>query len=372
MEFRDYYKTLGVDRKASDAEIKSAYRKLARKFHPDVNPNNKQAEAKFKEINEAYQVISDPEKRKKYDELGADWEHGVSQEEMMRRYAAQQSAAGAGAGGGFEAGGDFSDFFSQFFGGGGLGGFRRSRAGTSRARGFSNFDFGGEPARAPDLRAEVGITLADAVKGAKRRLDLVAEDECSTCNGTGMIAREEKQGKARVIRSATPCPTCGGTGVVAARRTLEVTVPPGVTDGTQLRLKGQGGKAPRPDQNGDLFLTIRIEPNPVFHLEGRDLRVNLPVWDYEAVLGADVTAPTVDGRISLKIPAGSQTGRVMRLRGRGLPARGKESAGDLLYELKLLAPTDLTAKERELMQQLADSLKERGVADPRAELMASK
>src|ERR1700758_4778245 len=148
MEFRDYYKTLGVPRTASEAEIKSAYRKLARKHHPDVNPNNKDAEVKFKEINEAYQVIGDPEKRKKYDELGADWEHGVSQEEMMRRYARQQSAAGAGRGAGadFGGGGDFSDFFSQFFGGGGSGGFERaggrSRGGASR--GFSRFDFGTE------------------------------------------------------------------------------------------------------------------------------------------------------------------------------------------------------------------------------------
>jgi DnaJ-class molecular chaperone len=373
MEFRDYYKVLGVDRKASDAQIKSAYRKLARKFHPDVNPNNKEAEAKFKELNEAYQVIGDADKRKKYDELGADWEHGVSQEEMMRRYARQQSAAGAGGGGSADfGGGDFSDFFSQFFGGGrsGVGRGAAGRGGASR--GFSNFEFGTEPARAPDLRAEVGITLADAVKGAKRRLDLVAEDECVTCGGSGMIAREEKQGKARVIRSAEPCPTCGGRGVVAARRTLEVTIPVGVTDGTQLRLKGQGGRAPRPDQNGDLFLTIRIEPNPVFALTGRDLRVSLPVWDYEAALGAEITAPTVDGRVSLKIPPGSQTGRVMRLRGRGLPARGKEPAGDLLYELKVLAPTDLNAKERALMQDLATSLKDRGVPDPRAELMASK
>ena len=378
MEFRDYYKVLGVERKASEAEIKSAYRKLARKFHPDVNPNNKEAEAKFKELNEAYQVISDPEKRKKYDELGADWEHGVSQEEMMRRYARQQSAAGAGAGGGGAGadfgGGDFSDFFSQFFGGGGgRSGARsggRSRGGAPR--GFSTFDFGTEPQRAPDLRAEAGITLLDAIKGAKRRLDLVAEDECATCGGSGVIAREEKQGKARVIRAAEQCPTCGGAGVVAARRTLEVTIPAGVSDGTQLRLKGQGGRAPRPDQNGDLFLTIRIEPNPVFAIAGRDLRVNLPVWDYEAALGAEITAPTVDGRVSLKIPAGSQAGRVMRLRGRGLPARGKEPAGDLLYELKVLAPTELNAKERGLMQQLADSLKDRGVADPRAELMASK
>jgi molecular chaperone DnaJ len=371
MEFRDYYKTLGVERNASEAEVKSAYRKLARKHHPDVNPNNKDAEVKFKEINEAYQVISDPEKRKKYDELGADWEHGVSQEEMMRRYARQQSAAGGGGGAGTDfGGGDFSDFFGQFFGGSARRGGGRSRGGSSR--GFSGFDFGTEPARAPDLRTEVGVTLDDAVKGAKRRLDLVAEDECATCGGSGMIAREERQGKARVIRSAEPCPTCGGNGVVQARRTLEVTIPAGVSDGTQLRLKGQGGRAPRPDQNGDLFLTIRIEPSPVFALSGRDIRVQLPVWDYEAALGAEITAPTVVGRVSLKIPAGSQTGRVMRLRGRGLPARAKEPAGDLLYELKVLAPTELTAKERALMEQLADSLKARGIADPRAEMMASK
>src|SRR5277367_3187840 len=171
MEFRDYYKVLGVDRKASEGEIKSAYRKLARKFHPDVNPNNKEAEARFKEINEAYQVISDPEKRKKYDELGADWEHGVSQEEMMRRYAAQQRAAGAGGGGSagadFGSGGDFSDFFSQFFGGGG-GGRGFGRGGGRSSRGFSGFDFADQPVRAPDLHAEVGITIIDAVKGGKR------------------------------------------------------------------------------------------------------------------------------------------------------------------------------------------------------------
>src|SRR5258708_3977590 len=231
MEFQDYYKTLGVDRKASDAEIKSAYRKLARKFHPDVNPNNKEAEARFKQINEAYQVVSDPEKRKKYDELGADWEHGVSQEEMMRRYAQQRSAAGGGGGAGFGAdfggGGDFSDLFSPFFGGSARGAGGRSRGGASR--GFSNFDFDTEPARAPDLRAEVGITLLDAVKGARRRLDLVAEDECATCGGSGMITREEKQGKARVIRSAEPCPTCGGRGVIAARGTLVGAIVAGLT-----------------------------------------------------------------------------------------------------------------------------------------------
>jgi molecular chaperone DnaJ len=367
MEFRDYYKTLGLERTASEADIKSAFRKLARKHHPDVNPNNKDAERRFKEINEAYQVLSDPAKRKKYDELGADWERGTTEEEMRRRYA-EQAAAGAGGGGGGRgfSSGDFSDFFSQFFGGGGGGGFR-----AGAPRGYSDFDFSGEPSRAPDLRAEVQISLPEAVTGAKRRLDLQAEDECTTCGGSGMIAQEEKKGKARVIRSARPCPTCGGSGVIPVRRSLEVTIPPGVADGTQLRLKGQGGRAPRPELNGDLFLTIRIPPHPVFALAGRDLRVQLPVWDYEAALGAEITAPTVGGKVELKIPAGSQTGRVMRLRGRGLPARGKEPAGDLLYELKVLAPTDLTAEERELMQKLADHRRARSIPDPRAELMRS-
>ena len=368
MEFRDYYKTLGVARTATDAEIKSAYRKLARKFHPDVNPNNKEAERQFKEINEAYQVVGDAEKRKKYDELGADWERGTSQEDMRRRYAYEQ-AAGGGAGGGF-GGGDFSDFFSQFFGGamGGRGGGARFR--SAGARGGGGFDFGEAPIRAPDLRAEVQITLAEALKGSKRRLDLAAEDECSTCGGSGMVAHEERQGKARVIRSAAPCPTCGGTGVIPARRTLEITIPAGSADGSQIRLKGQGGRGPRPELNGDLFLTIRIAPHPVFTLAGRDLRCQLPVWDFEAVLGAEITAPTIDGKVSLKIPPGSQTGRVMRLRGRGLPARGKEEAGDLLYELRVLAPTDLKPDERALMEQLAERLKARAISDPRAEMMA--
>jgi DnaJ-class molecular chaperone len=368
---RCYYETLEVERTADDSVLKSSFRKLAMKFHPDRNPGDDSSEVKFKEINEAYQVIGDPEKRKKYDELGADWEHGVSQEEMMRRYARQQSAAGAGArGGGTADFGDFSDFFSQFFSGGGRRGPSRSRGASSR--GFEGFDFGNEPPRAPDLRAEVKISLADAIKGSRQRLDLIAEDECSTCGGSGMVSREERQGKTRVVRSAQPCPTCGGNGVVRNRRTLEVTIPVGSADGTQLRLKGQGGRAPRPNENGDLFLTVRIEPDPVFALAGRDIRVQLPVWDYEAALGAEITAPTVAGRVSLKIPAGSQTGRVMRLRGRGFPARGKELAGDLLYELKVLAPTDLNAEERALMEQFAKSQKARGIADPRAEMIGQK
>jgi len=366
MEFRDYYKTLGVERTAAENEIKSSFRKLARKFHPDVNPNNKDAEKRFKEINEAYQVLSDPEKRKKYDLLGADWERGAAEEEVRRRYGAHGGFAGGGRG--FESSGstDFSDFFESFFGGAGM----RGRAGgRGNPFGDGGFDFSSRPSKAPDLEAEVPISLEEAVAGAKRRLDLTADDECATCAGSGAVMDEDKQGKTRVIRAARQCPTCGGSGIVRNRRTLEVTIPAGVADGTRLRLKGQGGRAPRPDHNGDLYITVRLNRDRRFTVEGRDLRCILPVWDYEAALGAEVTVPTVTGRLSLKIPAGSQAGRVMRLRGKGLPVRGKDPSGDLLYELRVLAPTDMTAEERHLMEEMADKRKSRGVPDPRAELL---
>jgi DnaJ-class molecular chaperone len=369
MEFRDYYKILGVERTASDAEIKKSFRKFARKYHPDVNPNDKDAERRFKEINEAYQVLSDAEKRKRYDELGADWERGAPEEEVYRRYAQQNPFT---SGGDRSAGGDdgagFSDFFERFFGG--LGG------GGGRVRGFS---FGGEPetgggrtrvARAPDLQAQVEITLPEAVTGSQRRITVTADDACPECGGSGIVTRQEKRGN-KTVRTGVPCPHCNGVGVVRVRRTLEVSIPPGLTEGAKIRLKGQGGRGSTPTLNGDLFLTVHFKPNSTFSVNGRDVRVQLPVWDYEAALGAEVTAPTLDGRIALKIPAGSQVGRVMRLKGRGIPGRGKDASGDLLYELKVLAPTDLTDPERGLMEKLADSRRSRGVPDPRAEIMGS-
>lgn len=366
MEFRDYYKTLGVERTASDAEIKSAFRKLARKHHPDVNPNNKDAERRFKEVNEAYQVLSDPEKRKKYDELGADWERGAPQDEVFRRYAR------AGTGGQeFDSSGaaGFSDFFERFFGGLG-GGF--GNAGDAETFAFNSGRdgrIGRRSRRAPDLEAEASISLQDAIQGAKRRLELAADETCEVCGGTGLQpAKEERRGNTRIMRPAEACQRCGGAGVIRARHALEVTIPPGMADGARMRLKGQGGKGSRPDLNGDLFITIHIDAGPNFTLNGRDVRCTLPVWDYEVALGAEVTAPTPSGRISLKIPAGSQSGRIMRLRGKGLPARAKEPAGDLLYELRVLAPTDLTDDERDLMRQLADRQRARGVRDPRGEL----
>jgi DnaJ-class molecular chaperone len=358
MEFRDYYKTLGVDRNATEAQIRSAYRKLARKYHPDVNPNNKDAERRFKEINEAYQVLSDPEKRKKYDQLGADWERGAPEEEVFRRYAQSHGSEFGAAGAGF------SDFFERFFGNLG-GGF-----GSAAGRGFQSFglgeEFGGSAAaRGQDLESEVRISLREAVHGTRRRLELASEDQCDVCGGSGVIARQETRGRTRIIRSAEPCAKCNGRGIVRTHRALEVSIPPGVGEGSRIRLKGQGGRGSRPDQNGDLFLVIHVEPSGPFVLSGRDIRAQLPVWDYEAALGAEVTAPTLDGKVSLKIPPGSQSGRVLRLKGHGLPSRAGEPAGDLLYELKILAPTDMTDEERRLLQQFADRRRARAVADPR-------
>lgn len=351
MEFRDYYKTLGIERSAAQADIKSAYRKLARKHHPDLNPADKRAEQRFKEINEAYQVLGDAAKRKKYDALGADWERGEPQEEVLRRY-----STGPGA-----ATGDFSDFFEQFFGGLGRGAMGRA------PQGFAGFTAHAE--RAPDLKAEVTVGLEEALHGSKRRLELIAGDECTACGGHGMVAEEERHGSTRVIRAARSCTACGGSGVVPNRRTLDVAIPPGVTEGTRMRLAGQGGRGPRPGLNGDLFVTVRFAPHPVFSVAGRDLRCQLPVWDYEAALGAEVTVPTLDGkRLSLRIPAGSQSGRLMRIKAKGLPGRGKEPAGDLLFELRVLAPGDLTSEERNLMQRLAELRQARAVPDPRAEL----
>jgi DnaJ-class molecular chaperone len=280
---------------------------------------------------------------------------------VFRRYA--QAGGPQFSGGG---GGGFSDFFERFFGnlGGGFGG--------GASRGFQ-FDFGDElagaqSARARDLESEVKISVRDAVHGTRRRLELVSEDQCDVCGGTGMTARQENRGRTRIIRSAEPCTKCGGSGSIRAHHALEVTIPPGVSEGSRIRLKGQGGRSSRPGQNGDLFLVTHVEPSGPFTLSGRDVRAQLPVWDYEAALGAEVTAPTLDGKIALKIPAGSQSGRILRLKGRGLPARSRDSAGDLLYELRVLAPTDMTDEERRLLQQFAERRRARAVADPRDQM----
>ncbi|HXG02000.1 MAG TPA: DnaJ C-terminal domain-containing protein, partial [Candidatus Binatia bacterium] len=344
VEFKDYYKILGVDRKADDKTIKSAYRRLARKYHPDV-AKGKDAVERFKEINEAYEVLSDPEKRRRYDSLGPDWQ----------RYA---QAPGAGAPGGVrvEYGdlGDFSDFFRTIFGdlgvrmgsrgrSGGFGGvgfedllgegFRRA----SRAPGENFPGAARTPRRGEDVQASVQITLEEAYAGARKTLSLELDEPCPTCAGAGHVG-------------GRPCPACHGTGWQRSRRQLDVKIPAGVKTGQRVRVAGEGGGLP--GQRGDLYLVVTVAPHPLFERKGDDIHLELPITAPEAALGATVEVPTLRGRVSMKIPPGTSSGRTFRLPGYGMP-RGKGGGyGDQLVTVKVVLPSDLTPAERELYERL--------------------
>ena len=291
--YQDYYGTLGVSRTATADEIKRAHRKLARKYHPDLNPGNKEAEAKFKEIQEAYEVLADPEKRKRYDRLGADWKAGA---DFRPPPGWEDATADTGDAAEFFAGdrfGDFSDFFETLF-------TRRRRTGRTGAR----FRMPGR-----DIEVDAPITLEEAHRGTRRSLTLEVNETCPDCDGTGTEDRRA-------------CPTCRGTGSRPTRKTLEVTIPAGVRDGTMLRLSGQGEPGAGGGPPGDVHVHIRLLPHPRFTLEGADdLLVDLPVSPWEAVLGARLPVQTLDEEVNLTIPSGSQTDRRLRLRGLGLRRR---------------------------------------------------
>ena len=337
VQFRDYYEALGVNTNASEDEIKSAFRKQARKYHPDVNPGDKSAEEKFKEINEAYEVLSDPEKRKRYDTLGPNWKAG---EEFRPPPGWQQESrvdfgdmgdifGGAGGMGGAGAGG-FSDFFETLFGGG-------RRAGRSR-RGGAGFSMRGR-----DIEAEIELTLEEAHRGGRRSISLQVMESCPDCRGTGT-----KDGKA-------VCSTCRGAGVVQRPKTLEVTIPPGVRDGSVIRLAGQGEPGANGGPPGDLLLRVRLRPHRLFDLTGdNDVQVELPVAPWEAALGARVSVPTLEGPVEMTIPAGTQAGQRLRLRGQGLNRRDGRR-GDQYAKLKIVNPPRLTSAERELFEKLRDA-----------------
>lgn len=337
VQFRDYYEALGVNTNASEDEIKSAFRKQARKYHPDVNPGDKSAEEKFKEINEAYEVLSDAEKRKRYDTLGPNWKAG---EEFRPPPGWQQESrvdfgdmgdifGGAGGMGGAGAGG-FSDFFETLFGGG-------RRAGRSR-RGGAGFSMRGR-----DIEAEIELTLEEAHRGGRRSISLQVMESCPDCRGTGT-----KDGKA-------VCSTCRGAGVVQRPKTLEVTIPPGVRDGSVIRLAGQGEPGANGGPPGDLLLRVRLRPHRLFDLTGdNDVQVELPVAPWEAALGARVSVPTLEGPVEMTIPAGTQAGQRLRLRGQGLNRRDGRR-GDQYAKLKIVNPPRLTSAERELFEKLRDA-----------------
>src|ERR1044072_2687711 len=335
---RDYYEVLGVKREASEDEIKKAYRKLARKFHPDLNPGDKTAEEQFKLLQEAYDVLSDLENRKLYDQYGENWRAvkagaGAPPPPGFGGYeGAGRSTRGAGArAGGF----DFNAFaFSRF---------RSTGAGPG---GFDIFEemFGGGRGRAArsgrgrDIEAELETSLEEAHRGGRRTLQMQTSEACPTCGGTGV-----KDGKV--------CETCGGVGEVTRPKTIEVNIPPGVRDGSTIRVPGQGGAGSNGSEPGDLYLHIRLRPHPVFTVEGDDLETELPIARWEAVLGAKVEAPTIDGKVELTIPAGAKSGQRLRLRGQGLN-KSNDGRGDEYVRLKIVVPQDVSAEERRLYEEL--------------------
>ncbi|MBW3523162.1 MULTISPECIES: DnaJ C-terminal domain-containing protein [unclassified Chryseobacterium] len=304
MAYIDYYKILGVDKSATQDDIKKAYRKQARKLHPDLNPNDKEAEKQFKQLNEANEVLSDPENRAKYDKYGEHWKHGEEYEKAQQQQ--RQQYQGGNYGGGFSGadfgeGEDFSDFFQSMFGGAG-GGSKRS------SRGSASGKFKGQ-----DVHAELNLNLKDAATTHQQTFDI---------NG----------------------------------KKVRITIPAGVYDGQQIKLKGYGNPGVNGGPSGDLYITFNIDPDPNFERVGDDLKTKVTIDLYTAVLGGEVTVNTLDGSVNLKVKPGTQSGTTVRLKGKGFPVYKKEGQfGDLFatYDVKL--PTDLTEKQKELFEQLKNS-----------------
>jgi DnaJ-class molecular chaperone len=330
VSYKDYYKILDVPKSATEKEIKAAYRKLARKWHPDANPDDtKGAEERFKELQEAYDVLGDPEKRRKYDALGSDWEQAARQAEAQQRARTGRGATtfrfeDLGDLGGVGGTGDgFSDFFETFFSGVG-------RRGTATD----------VPRRGQDLQGSIEITLREAYFGGTQRLTLEVEDVCPECGGTGL--------KQRRI-----CPLCHGTGRVTIPKTLEVNIPRGVRDGQRIRLLGQGGHGTHGGPSGDLYLTVRILPDQSFERDGDDLWVELPVSIYDLILGGKVRVPTMTGEVEMTIPPGTQNEQVLRLAGKGTPHPRGGGYGDEYVRVVARLPQKIGRRERELFQELA-------------------
>jgi DnaJ-class molecular chaperone len=339
---RDYYEVLGVNRSASADEIKTAYRKLARKFHPDLNPGDKAAEERFKELQEAYDTLSDPENRKLFDKYGENWK-AVKQGggppppgwEGARTAGGPRNAAGGPPGADF----DFSGFDFGGMGGGAGGGagfdifeemFGRSAGGRrGRAR---------RSERGEDVEAELELSLEEAHRGVRRSLQMQVAETCPTCKGAGVV-------------NDKTCQTCGGSGQVLKPKTIEVNIPAGVRDGSTVRLAGQGGAGINGTQPGDLYLRIRLRPHPIFTVRGDDLEIELPIAPWEAVLGTKLEVPTIDGKVELRIPPGAQSGQRLRLRGQGLNKRNG-GRGDQYVRLKIVVPKEISAEERRLYEEL--------------------
>ena len=339
MDYKDYYKILGVARGASADDIKKAFRKLARKYHPDVNPGDKKAEEKFKEINEAYEVLSDAEKRNRYDTLGPNWQEQFGPGFGGARRTYQYGGAGRSTPFDFDptATSGFSDFFEALFG----------RNGASGATGAA----GARGTRGEDLRRRAGdnieqpveVTLQEAYVGGARTFNIQSTEVCPTCHGTGEVGNR-------------PCTVCNGQGMIPRNKRIQVKIPAGVDNGSRIRVAGEGqpgiGRGPR----GDLFLVISVKPDPTFERKGDDLYVDVEVDLVKAMLGGEVTVPTPDGRkLLLTIPPETQNERPFRLSGKGMPRLRGEGSGNLYAQVKVVLPMHLSDEERELFEKLARS-----------------
>jgi molecular chaperone DnaJ len=357
---RDFYEVLGVDRKASQDEIKKAYRKLARQYHPDRNPDDETAENRFKEVQGAYDTLSDPEKRKQYDAGG-----------MFGGFGRGGFPGAGGPGGGFAA--DLGDIFSTFFGRGGGG--------------------GPQPARGRDLETEVRLSFEQAMDGAQIPVEVVKAATCTTCHGSGAKpgtgpvvcprcggrgVDSQSQGLFSISQPCPrcggqgeiieePCPTCDGSGLTAQRKRYRVNVPAGVRDGTRIRLAGKGEDGPLGGPPGDLFVTTRVAPSPVFtHRPDGNLEVTVPITVAEAIQGSTVEVPTLRGTKRIRVPAGTQHGTVQRLRGEGPPRTSGKGRSDIHYRLEIEIPKDLSDEQKRALEGLAESLDDH---DPRERLL---
>lgn len=338
---RDYYQVLGLPRTASPDDIKKAYRRLARQYHPDLHAGAKKAEMekKFKELNEAQEVLTDPEKRKKYDQYGADWEQAQAFEKARQQTGGQGFGGPWGSDGGYSHPGSggagseqFSDFFENLFG-------NRSRGGA------------GMPGE--DIETDVQLGLREVLTGVTRRVNLREPRTCSTCQGSGTMRNRS-------------CITCQGAGMTTESKTIEVRIPAGVQDGTRVRVAGKGQPGAHGGKRGDLYLHVVIPSDPIFRRQGSDLHVSLPVYPWEAMLGAEVTAPTLAEPVKVKVPPGSKADGKLRLKGKGLPS-ATGGHGDLFLTLQIVIPASVSEDERMLYERLSTQRH----PDPRMELLQS-
>lgn len=353
-EKRDYYEVLGVDKGADEASIKKAYRSLAKKYHPDMNPGDKEAEVKFKEVNEAYDVLSDADKRAKYDQYG---------------HAAFDPAAG-GAGGGFGGFGDFGDIFSNIFGGG-FGGF----GGGARRNG---------PVRGDDIGARISISFEEAAFGVKKEVAYnricrcpdcsgsgaakgSSADTCGKCHGSGQMTVIQRlggmqfqssttcdacRGKGKIIKN--PCNNCRGTGFIRISKKLEVSIPAGIDDGERIALRGQGNDGRNGGGAGDLILQVMVKPHPIFERDGYHIYCEVPLPVTDAILGAEIEIPTLEGNEKYAIPEGTQPGAQFTLRGKGIPYVNSTRRGDLVFRVNVEIPKGLSEKQKEQVRAFAN------------------